>query len=269
MISAANIVITEITTTWRRPRSGALTGRSGASRFRHIPAATDRRRSKLNISVWNIEDDLFADPPSVNATQRLFESPTSRFAAVLYHVIECRMGADIARLAVFEDKSFPRLILKQPEIWWDATPLAAAVRWLSEATFAIVTAGKREMPIVVVELACRRFCFIHIPRGDTCTIQLCDEVLSLSEAGGDHAPGKTRNRPYAELHWFSFDRFADFFAAYDESARLHGIPGTPIRQRIRAAAATCMELVLFLLLSVPLRAIDWLRRLVMSRISRS
>jgi hypothetical protein len=93
-------------------------------------------------------------------------------------------------------------------------------------------------------------------------------VFSIAETKCNHVSGKSWQRPSAELHWFDLDRFADFFADYEESARLHGVGSLPIRQRIRAAAATCTDVMLFLLLSVPLRAIDWLKQLIMSRFSR-
>lgn len=222
----------------------------------------------MNIDGWDIEDALLADPPSVNETQRLFECRTGRFAAVLYHIFEYRMGVELARLAVFENKTSPKLILKQPEILWLATPLDSGVTWISESTLAVVTAVKREMPIVLIDLDVERFCFMHVLRGDTYRMELCEGVLSLFDANNDDVSASVWRRPFDALHWLGFDRFPTFFGAYDESAALHGIPSAPVRQRVLTAIEICMNFVLFILLSVPFRAIDWARRLVTSRNSR-
>lgn len=178
----------------------------------------------MNIDGWNFDHALFADPPSVNVTQRLFESPTGRFAAVAYHVNEYRMGTEIARLAVFENKAFPRLVFKQPEIWWLANLVPPAAAWIAEAAFVAVTAGRSEMPLVVVDLDRQRFCFIHIPRGDCYRARVCDGFVVLSAERGEDASWNGWRRPYAELPWIGFDRLADFFVAYEESADFHGVP---------------------------------------------
>lgn len=216
--------------------------------------------SELNIDGWNIEDALFADPPNVNVTHRLFEGPNRRFAVVLYHINEYRNGTEIARLAVFADRPSPRLLLKQPEVWWHANPLRPAVSWISEAALVVGTAARREMPLVVVDIEREQFCFLHVPRGDMCTVRLQEGVVSLSGPTGSDTSSANCPQAYDRLHWFGFDRFVDFFKAYEESATLHGIPTAPVRQGLGAAVKNAFECVMYILIFGPLLALDWLER---------
>jgi hypothetical protein len=211
---------------------------------------------KLNIDGWNIDDALLADPPEASVTQQLFESPGGTFAALLYHVNEYRMGTEIARLAVFKNKSSPWLLLKQPEIWWYANASASTLTWITDATFAAITAAGRELPIVLVDVGRREFCFIHAGRGDLYKVRLEEGVVSLSAADGGHIPSNGWRQPYDDLHWFGFDRFFDFYAAYKESATFHGIPSPPISQRLWAAATNAVSRLLFSLFVWPLLALD-------------
>jgi hypothetical protein len=208
--------------------------------------------AKLNLDGWNIEDALLADPPDTWVTQQLFESPDGTFAALLYHVFEHRMGSDIARLAVFKNKSSPYLLLRQREIWWNANASASTLTWITDAAFTATTAAGQEVPIVVVDMERRAFSFIHAGRGDLYKVRLDGDSVSLSATDGVHVALDGWHRPYTELHWFGFDRFADFYVAYRESATFHGITGPPVRGRLREAATNAMHHLLLTACTRPL-----------------
>lgn len=191
----------------------------------------------MNIDGWKIDDSLLPLPSCAHLPHRLFESPTGKFAVVIYDRREILMGVEIARLAVFKTKSAPSLILKQPEIWWDA-PLTSPVTWISDAAFAAVTNVTIEwydLPFVVIDLDRRQFCFIHLPRGDMYRIRAEEDGVSLSEKYGDNVSADSWRCFYDRLYWFSFDRLYDFVTAYEESASHHGVLRRSMRQRIWAA----------------------------------
>ena len=191
----------------------------------------------MNIDGWMIDDSLLPLPSCAHLPHRLFESPTGKFAVVMYDRREILMGVEIARLAVFKTKSTPRLILKQPDVWWDA-PLTSPVTWISDAAFAAVTnvtIERCDLPFVVIDLDRRQFCFIHVPRGDMYRIRAEEGVVSLCAKYDGDVSADWWRQSYAKLHWFSFERLYDFLTAYEESAAHSGVPRRSVRQRIWAA----------------------------------
>lgn len=228
----------------------------------------------MNIDGWEIDNALLPLPPTPYLPHRLFESPTGRFAAIMYDRREIRMGTEISRLAVFEKNPFPRLVFMDPEIWWHA-PLDSPVTWISDVALAGVTNPSVEtcdLPFMVLDFACRRFCFIHLQRGDRYRIRAEEGVVSLSTKYGEDVSANSQRRSYAELYWFDFDRLGDFKAAYEESAVHYGVPRRSALQRIWAAAKNilgCALFIPFFLVAIADRAakpmrhcVQWIQRSV-------
>ncbi len=184
-----------------------------------------RTKTLMEIHGWNIDFTQLSGPARSNhhapyLSDELYASPLNNLAALIYSIAEVRMGWEVGRFALFQNKNKPACVLNPDGFLCFAT--TDTVTWFSENVLALKTyvypgdSMKLALPFTILDLTQSRFSFIRINNSLPYSIILESDGFKLKQNSDDPAFPSVDGREFefSTLMWHPNKLLSNYVTCY-------------------------------------------------------